>query len=474
MKKKSFAGLPKSFTCIALLVILLASSVYICFHIYSNRRTRPNIFIILIDALREDHLGCYGYYRDTSPHIDEFARDSKKFEGVISACSWTSPSIASLFTSLYVSSHGLMTHSQKCTDILNPQFETLAEALKKKGYTTAAFIANRWIREEFNYNQGFDTFEQVGGDIPRPGAAAVKERVILWLKDRPKQPFFAYIHFMDVHGPYYPPYPYNTFFTRKNRRELTDQEYNKLRYLKYEGQRDLNFYISQYDGGIRYCDYNIGKIMQYLREAGLYNDSVIILTSDHGEAFFEHGECDHGFTLYNEEIRVPLIIRLPPSASSEINDCILPQLIDIGVTILDMIGARFPYDVDGLSLLCAIKKGKVDQWRDAQFSEEYMKGFPKAAMIKEGIKYIYNIFEGRIVEVYDMADDDREQNNLAAAHSFSDFYACIEKQIQEWLTGKECLRNKISGKRDRANIDARTLEQLKSLGYIQPASGVDN
>jgi len=164
----------------------------------------------MIDALRKDHLGCYGYYRNTSPQIDEFAKDAIKFEETTSTCSWTSPSIASLFTSLYVSSHGLMTHSQKSTDILNLQYETLAEVLKKKGYTTSAFIANRWIREEFNYHQGFDTFEQVGGDIPRPSSAAVKEKVIAWLESKPEQPFFTYIHFMDVHGTYYPPYQHKT------------------------------------------------------------------------------------------------------------------------------------------------------------------------------------------------------------------------------------------------------------------------
>jgi len=315
---------------IILLFIILPSALL---YFYFNQKVQPNIIIIMIDALRKDHLSCYGYYRNTSPKIDEFAEDAIQFENTVSTCSWTSPSIASLFTSLYVSGHGLMTHSQKSTDILDLQFETLAEVLKKNGYMTSAFIANRWIREEFNYHQGFDTFEQVGGDIPRPSAAAVKEKAVAWLKNKAKQPFFAYIHFMDVHGPYYPPYPYNTFFTSQNKRELTLQEYTKLRYLKYEGQRDLNFYINQYDGEIRYCDYNIGKIIQYLKEADLYDDSIIILTSDHGEAFFEHGECDHGFTLYNEEIRVPLIIRFPSSADSSINDRINPQLIDIGVTI---------------------------------------------------------------------------------------------------------------------------------------------
>ena len=250
---------------ISILLIIILSGVILYNY---NHRVRPNLMIILIDALRKDHLGCYGYHRNTSPRIDEFAKDAIKFEETMSTCSWTSPSIASLFTSLYVSSHGLKTHSQKSTDILDLRFETLAEILKKHGYRTSAFIANRWIRAEFNYHQGFDVFEQIGGDIPRPSAASVREKAIAWLKNRQKKPFFTYIHFMDVHGPYLPPYPYNTFFKTEQVRMLTQQEFNKLRYLKVEGQRDLNFYINQYDGEIRYCDYHIGKILEYLKEAG--------------------------------------------------------------------------------------------------------------------------------------------------------------------------------------------------------------
>ena len=450
----------KVFIIFILLIILLSAALL--YH-YSHQ-VRPNLMIILIDALRKDHLGCYGYHRNTSPKIDEFARDAIRFQETISNCSWTSPSIASLFTSLYVSSHGLKTHSQKSTDILDLGFETLAEILKKHGYTTSAFITNRWIREEFNYHQGFDVFEQVAEDITRPIAASVRESVIAWLKNRPKKPFFTYIHFMDVHGPYFSPYPYNTLFTTEKKRALTPQEYNKLRYLRIEGQRDLNFYISQYDGAIRYCDYHIGKILEYLKEADLYDDSIIIVTSDHGEAFFEHGECDHGFTLYNEEIEVPLIMRLPSSMDYAINEHAKTQLIDLGVTILDIIGAGFPYEVDGISILLP-DDGLHERQRI--YSEEYMKGFPKVALIEGNMKYIFHIPEERIVEVYDLNKDDEEKNSLIGPGYPSDAYYRMKKEIRTWLEQKGALQKRISKKPDQAPIDPRTLEQLKSLGYIQ-------
>ena len=452
---------------IIIFILLIVISSAILYYLFTSRPFRPNIVMILIDALRKDHLRCYGYYRNTSPKIDEFAEDAFQFQNCISTCSWTSPSIASLFTSLYVSGHGLMTHSQKSTDILGLQFATLAEVLKKNGYTTSAFIANRWIREEFNYHQGFDVFEQVGGNLPRPSAAAVKEKVLAWLNNKPREPFFTYVHFMDVHGPYYPPYPYNTFFTSEEKRELTPQEYKKLRYLKVAGQTDLNFYINQYDGEIRYCDYHIGKILQYLKDADLYDDSLIILTSDHGEAFFEHGACDHGFTLYNEEIRVPLIIRFPTSFDFTINASIKPQLIDIGVTILDLMGAAFPYEVDGLSLISFGKKKGVVSPRKRIYSEEYMKGFPKVSMIERDMKYTYHISQERIVEGYDLAKDDTERQNLLKMDENVDSKGAIAKEIQAWLLRNEDFRNLISTKRDQAEIDPHTLEQLKSLGYIQ-------
>ncbi|MGA1840536.1 MAG: sulfatase [bacterium] len=454
----------------ALLFVVLLASLYL----YFNHKTRPNIVIILIDALRKDHLGCYGYHRETSPNIDAFAGNAVKFMDTVSTCSWTSPSIASLFTCLYVSSHGLKTHSQKSTDILDLKFETLAEALKKNGYTTSAFIANRWIREEFNYNQGFDSFEQVGGDIPRPSGALVREKVTKWLQDKPKGPFFLYIHFMDVHGPYLPPYPYNTFFKSEKTRDLSPQEYMKLRYLKIEGQMDLNFYISQYDGGIRYCDYHVGKIIQYLKENGLFDDTIIIITSDHGEAFFEHGECDHGFTLYNEEIEVPLLMRFPHSMDLEINTHIKPLLIDIGVTLLDIIGAQFPYEVDGLSLVSQGKKRNREQKRQRIYSEEYMKGVPKIAVIEDDMKYIYHIPQEKIVEVYNLREDKGEKENLLMNEKIAASNEQREEDIGTWLHLKETRRDSISKKREQTEIDPLTLEQLKSLGYIQYEENQDN
>jgi len=132
-----------------------------------------------------------------------------------------------------------------------------------------------------------------------------------------------------------------------------------------------------------------------------------------------------------------------------------------------MIGAEFPYEVDGLSLVSPGKKRKAGQKREKIYSEEYMKGFPKVAMIQKDIKYIYHVPEGRIVEVYDLTEDDGEQNNLKIVGQFPDSYTHMEKEIQDWLISKERLRNKISKKRDQAEIDPRTLEQLKSLGYIQ-------
>jgi arylsulfatase A-like enzyme len=230
---------------------------------------------------------------------------------------------------------------------------------------------------------------------------------------------------------------------------------------------DLNFYINQYDGEIRYCDYHIGKIIQYVKEKGLFEDSVIIITSDHGEAFFEHGACDHGFTLYNEEIEVPLLMRLPDSMDFEINTQIKPQLIDVGVTLLNIIGAEFPYKVDGLSLITLRNDGNNEQKRHRIYSEEYMKGIPKAAMIEDDMKYIYHIPQESIVEIYNLSEDEGEEENQLMNDNLIASNVRKEKDIKTWLLHKEEQRNGISKKRQQTVIDPRTLEQLKSLGYIQ-------
>ncbi|MGA1825158.1 MAG: sulfatase [bacterium] len=446
--------------CIVSIVLI---SVFGLFY-YLETHAKPNIIVILVDALRKDHLGCYGYSRNTSPNIDRLAGEAIKFDNCISTCSWTSPSIASLFTSLYVSSHGLMTHSNEATDILALELVTLAEALKEKGYSTAAFIANRWIREEFNYHQGFDHFKQVGTSF-RPSAVVVREATLSWLKDKPKEPFFLYTHFMDVHGPYIPPYPYDNFFSSEKGRELTAKEYEKLRYLKIGEEKDLNFYINQYDGEIQYCDYHIGKIIQYLKDENLFDKAVIIFTADHGEAFFEHGECDHVFTLYNEEIRVPLLLKLPDCFNVTINENIKPQLVDLGVTILSLIHSEFPYEVDGLNLIDMNQKANKEQIREKIYSEEYMKGFPKIAMIENNMKYIYHSVKKRIVEVYNLREDDEERNNLLESDKDTS-YREMEKIIYDWSNKKNIQRTETIKKQQKAVIDPGTLEQLKSLGYI--------
>ncbi|MGA1869110.1 MAG: sulfatase [bacterium] len=450
--------------CIVLIALLLGGGLF--YFLKSHKKS--SIIIILIDALRKDHLSCYGYGRNTSPNIDKFASEAIKFDNCVSTCSWTSPSVASLFTSLYVSSHGLMTHSNKDTDILPLELVTLAELLKENGYATAAFVANRWIREEFNYNQGFDLFKQVGTSF-RPSAATVREKAIAWLHSKPNKPFFLYLHFMDVHGPYLPPYPYNTLFTSETQRELSLEEYEKLRYLKIQNQTDLNFYINQYDGGIKYCDYHIGKILNYLREEGLFKEAAIIITSDHGEAFFEHGACDHGFTLYNEEINVPLFLKLPASCDAIIMQNIKTQLIDLGVTIAHLIGATFPYKVDGINLITKNTQADNGQRRKRLYSEEYMKGFPKIAMIEKGMKYIFHSAEKRIVEVFDLNEDQGELNNMMNAHNHIS-YEHIEKDISEWSTMKNNWKMKTIKEQQKAVIDPDTLEHLKSLGYIHNRS----
>ena len=199
----------------------------------------------------------------------------------------------------------------------------------------------------------------------------------------------------------------------------------------------------------------------------MYDDSIIIITADHGEAFFEHGACDHGFTLYNEEIKVPLLMRFPSSMACAADMRFPPQLVDIGATILHLIDARFPYEVDGISLVASPSMGDNERKRQRIFSEEHMKGIPKVAMIEGRMKYIYNIPEERIVEAYDLLEDEGEGTNLVMVDRPDVVLDRKERDIRAWLSQKNEVRKGIARTRDQAMIDSRTLEQLKSLGYIQ-------
>ena len=431
---------------------------------------RPNIIIILIDALRRDHLGIYGYARDTTPNIDDFSHNAVVFQHAISQSSWTNPSVASLFSSLYPSTHGCVTYFSpdgKSIDaaFLDHKIITLAEALKEKGYATGGFVANHWICRRLQFDQGFDVFDPVNEQ--KPPASQVNEKALKWIAENRAKPFFVYLHYIDVHGAYVPPAPYDSLFKSSEVREMSVAEQSKLDYLYLEGAKNnLNYYIDQYDGCVRYVDHHIGEFLRALKEFDLFDNTIIIITSDHGEAFFEHGFFYHGHSVYNEEIDIPLIIKFPESIRFPDNKHHRVELIDVTATIFSLVQYHCPYPVDGWDLLKKSNRALARRAVFSQFITAKKQKSSKTAIIKDNLKAIYKMHEKKVVELYDLREDDEERNNTAGIEK--DKAEKLETMIDSWIMQKDHKKRKLDLRKSTVTIeDKAKINQLRALGYIQ-------
>ena len=285
-----------------------------------------HVVIITIDTLRADHLGCYGDASIQTPHIDQLAREGVRFAHAYTPVPITLPAHAALMTGEFPLANGMHDFSG---NKLSAQSATLAKTLRDHGYATAAFVGSAVLDSRFGLNQGFDTYfdhfefghrEEVNLDAVERRGDQVTDEALEWLRRNPTRPIFLWVHFYDPHAPYNPPEPYATRY------------------------RD-----DPYDGEIAFSDAQVGRLVMFLRQRGLYERSLIILVSDHGEGLGEHGEKTHGFFLYNSTLHVPLIVKMPAAAPRVVEDEV--SLVDVMPTVLQMLAIPIPSSVQGRSLL---------------------------------------------------------------------------------------------------------------------------
>lgn len=304
----------------------------------------PNIVLIVIDTLRADHLGCYGYFRDTSPNIDAFARDAIMFENAFAPMATTLPSHVSMFTGLYPLEHGVeanVRHGGKPFG-WNPNIRSVAELARDAGYATAGFVSALPLKRDVGFGVGFDVYVEPPGHRQR--AEETNAAALPWLERAGKKPFFLFVHFYDPHNqPYMSGPPYSTMFQADEAlkawaREraipaLVERDQCRPRTPTYET-------MNRYDGEIRYADEQVGRLLGKLRELGLWENSVICFTSDHGEGLNQHDWPVHG-RVWREQLHVPLLLRLPPrfrpKAPRRVTE--LVSLIDLFPTIVSSIEA---------------------------------------------------------------------------------------------------------------------------------------
>jgi len=448
----------------------------------------PNIVFILIDALRADRLGTYGHPGGYSPTLDAIAAKSVVFERAIAQAPWTQPSIASLFCSRYPMAHKvminfgqllrMMNRKAKKVAIFSDSFVTLAEVLQKAGYATAAFMANPFILREFGFAQGFKHFDASFAWNTTPGNV-VNDAMFAWLRQRNKRrPFFCFLHYMDVHGPYNAGPEFLDSLLDKveampDKRELSKEELKKLGYLfkppkvytDMKRHKRLSVYqeywVARYDSVVREVDYHLGKLKVRLEEMGLWDDAYVIITADHGEALMENGYWDHGFSVYHPELHVPLFLRWPGVLATGERIRATVRLIDLMPTLIDQLGLPVVNGLQGRSLMGDITGGGSNKAVTA-FAEGVKKGPKQQTVYLGDWKLIITLRTGRR-ELYNVADDPLEQDELS--EKFAGKVEDLTRILQRQVAVNKQLGAGVSV--EETLLTPEQTDRLRSLGYVE-------
>ncbi len=388
------------------------SLVYWGTPIVTRQSREPSIILISIDSMRADHLSCCGYRRPTSPNLDSLASTGYLFTQGVAQSSWTLPSHASLLTSLYVKSHGAC----GAREGVAPDVVTLAEELRGAGYLTAGFVSGPFLLPEYGLHQGFDVYDARCSSIEHADShhdvtnPCMHRRAVEWLEKWGHTSFFLFLHYWDVHYDYIPPAPYDTIFDPDYDGTVDGRNFAKNERIR-AGMpaRDLQHIVALYDGEIAYTDAYLGKLFRVVRRLGLHDRTLVIVTSDHGDEFLEHGATGHGHTLYQELIRIPVLWVEPGGTRGPVRVNTTVQLIDIAPSILEFAGIEPSGSLEGRSFL-PLLEGKP--WGDGvAFSETRSGGFLKAA-VGEHAKIIRAMLNGQTT-AYDLRHDPGERAPIA-------------------------------------------------------------
>ena len=370
----------------------------------------PLVVVYLVDTLRADHTGIYGYERPTTPALDAFAEDAVVFEQAIAHSSWTKPSVASILTSRLPGQH----RAVQLRDALDESNVTLAQRLDEHGWATGAAIANSVIYgAESAFDRGFDSFVGLHTDDDRRSklvdADVVVDAALAWERSRQGLPTFLYVHTMDPHVPYTPPPPFDRMFEP----HPTDGHPARDPRTDFLEPLDRERMVAQYDGEIAYGDREFGRFVEALKDAGVYEDALILFVADHGEEFLDHGRWLHGRSVFDELVRVPLVLKLPGNRHGGRRIARQVQGVDIVPTVLEAMVMPLPPDLVGQPLQRAIEDEAPGR---TALSEISHRGFVAFGVRTEKDKFVRR-FSPEADELYfDLVQDPAEQVNVVAGH----------------------------------------------------------
>ncbi len=387
----------------------------------SEAQSRPNVLLVTMDTLRADAVGVYGNDAAKTPTMDLLAQEGARFSLAMTAVPQTNPTHASIFTGMFPNRHGIFHHM---ASMLSPDVRPMAEILSDEGYTTAGHYS--WVSFDPQYSgleRGFDTYERHTVDRGWPAdqptdwfeqlmdskADATSDGVLSWAESGAVEPFFTWIHYNDAHWPYDPVAPYDTMFDQCD--TCLDGSLDSIIRIA-EGYsptpREASHLKGLYDGEVAFADQQLGRIIGWLREKGILDNTIVIVTADHGEGFGEKGLWSHQEVLYNTASRVPLIIRYPAVVPAGQVIEAPASSIDILPTVLNILGIESPDGVEGRSLLPLILEQETGEDR-AAFTRLW--DAAKLSVVYHGMKLIENMQTGD-VELYDLGQDPAETTNL--------------------------------------------------------------
>ena len=421
--------------------LLITSFFLVCSGLLADVKPAPNVVVITIDTLRADHLGCYGYKQIRTPNIDALASEGVRFERAYTPVPVTLPAHTVIFTGTYPTLSGMHDFSG---NKLNPSQPTLASVLKQHGYATGAVIGSAVLDSRFGLNQGFDFYydhfdfnrlqESNLEEMERPGNA-VADVALDWLGKNYSNKFFLWMHLYDPHYPYRPPAPFS------------------------EPYKDR-----PYDGEIAFADAQVGRLIAFLKANGLYRNTLIVLSGDHGESLGEHGEKTHGFFIYNATLHVPVIIRLPGnSAPGVVSEMV--SLADLTPTVLQALKFEVPSQVQGQNLLPLMAQKKPGGPRNL-YAETFL---PRLHFNWSELRSMetekYQFIDAPKPELYDLSNDPGETHNLCAEKKAvsEELRARLAALISQYTADQELAQ--------KTGLDPALMERLKSLGYAGFSGG---
>ncbi len=466
-----------------------------------NPSGRPNILVISIDTLRADHLSAYGYPRKTSPNLDALAREGVLFVDATSHSTWTLPAHVSMLTGLDPAAHGVLARNHR----IQPYHHTLTERLRAAGYATSAWVGTRdwgFVGSVYGFDAGFDRFIH----FPHPrrfrsarllrafderwlrhvegGVGNARDEVtnvINWVAVERDEPFFAFVHFYDVHSkeetlPYEAPPPFREMFCEGDVDAVdlcddgvcaTDRLLEIARgWKKPLDSEEVEWVRCLYDGGIAFVDHEVGRLLDAIRDFGILDDTIVVVTSDHGEAFFEHDYPLHS-SLHHEITRIPLIIRAKGGIAGKRANGVVRQS-DLLPTVLDLAGIPIEGEVQGQSLVPLLTDWNATSSEDALAFDDGFGG----VLLRSGSKTLIQHaparrLEGHAVrEYYDLAVDPKQRANRERREGGT--VASLQLRMADLMRESEALRQRLERDEMRTGVEITEEAEagLRALGYV--------